>query len=219
MSCFVSKSVYLLLSLKTQGCVFSIKLRIQELFVDDSPNSQNGKVFCKVFTSTIHVPSRNFQYPDPSVFPPPSPPSKANISLILWRRSIMEYVLCGIRRPGICVLVQTTCRVLITTCAAKLDVRFNIFWEFVIADHVYHRRTTGQVEQQRHITLQLRLESWSGLISWTVLVMCLQPPASSLHLTSQMDHNSYKRHPKAQVTLYFFLCSIGRRSSYSGADY
>ena len=141
MSCFDSKSITFYWVWKHNG-VSSIKLRIHEFFVYDSPNSQNGKVFCKVFTSTIHVQSCNFSVPILS-FSSPSSCSKANIPLILRRRSIMENVLCGIRRPGICVLVQTTCRILITTCAAKHDVRFTICWEFVIADHVYHRTTAG----------------------------------------------------------------------------
>ena len=202
---------YLLLSLKSQRCVFC---QVTNTWVSRGRLTKQSE--CQSVLQGVHwhhpcsimqlLLSRSF------LFPHSSPASKANIPLILRRRSIMENVLCGIQRPGICVLALTTCRILITTCAAKHYVRFTIFWEFVMVDHVYHRTTAGQVEQHCHITLQHRLEIWSVLISWTVLLMFLQPPTSSQPLTLQMDHNSYRRHPKAQVTLHFFLCSMMRSS-------
>ena len=212
MSCFDSMPITFYWVWK-HNVVSSVMLRIHEFLVDDSPNSQNGKVFCKVFTSPIHVPSCNFYCPDPFSFPRPSPTSKANIPLILRRRSIMENVLCGIRRPGICVLVPTTCRILMITCAAKYEVRFTIFWEFVIADRFYHRKTAGQVEQNCHIILQHRLETWSGLRSWGSL-WCAY---SHLH---PLDPSLCKRaiiRIRGTPKTKFFLCSMRRRSSYNGA--
>jgi len=63
MSCFDSKSITFYWVWNHNG-VSSVKLRIHEFLVDDSPNSQNVKVFCKVFTGTIRVPSCNFYCPD-----------------------------------------------------------------------------------------------------------------------------------------------------------
>jgi len=120
----------------------------------------------------------------------------------------MENVLCGIRQPGICVLVQTTCHIHFTTCAAKHDVCFTIFCACSHADHVCHRTAAGQVQQRCHIALQHHLPSWPGWI-W----------CSHLPLTLQMDNNSYTRQPKAQVTLHFFLFSMTRMSFYSVTVY
>lgn len=60
-------------------------------------------------------------------FPHPALASKANIPLILGRRSIVENVLCGIRRAGICVLVQTKCRMLITCVRSQAWCAFHYF--------------------------------------------------------------------------------------------
>jgi hypothetical protein len=120
---------------------------------------------CSLTPSMFHhatLLSRSF------LLPYPSAASKANIPLILRSRSIMEYVLCGIRRPGICVLVPTTSLLHITVCAAKRDVRSTIFCACVNADHVCHRTTVGQVQQRRHIALQRHLPTGSAWISQTV---------------------------------------------------
>ena len=166
---------------------------------------------CSLAPSMFHhatLVSRSFP------FAHPSSASKANIPLILRRRSITENVLCGIWRPGIFAFSYRQSAVqFITMCAAKYDVRFTIFWESVDADHVCHRPTAAQVQQRCHIALQHHLQTWSGWISWTVFAMCLQPPASSRPLTLLMDNNLYTRHPKAQVTLDLFLYSMRRRSS------
>jgi len=54
-------------------------------------------------------------------------------------------------------------------CAAKHDVRFTIFWEFVIADHVYHKTTSGQsitVTPQCNIVLKHDRGGYRGRSLW-----------------------------------------------------
>lgn len=152
---------------------------------------------CSLAPSMFHhatLVSRSF------LFPYASPTSKANIPLIPRRRSIMENILCGIRRPGICVLLQTTCRLHITMCAAKHDVRFTIFWACVNADHVCHRMTAGQVQQRCRIALQHRLPTWSGWISRRVTCIL-----STLDLANGQIHTRGIPKPKLPCTTFCVL--------------
>ena len=114
---------------------------------------------CSVTPPCVHhatLVSRSF------VLPHHSPVSKANLPLILRRRSIMENVLSGIRRSRICVLVKTMCLILTNMCAGKHDKHITVLWRFLFTDHIYQRTTAGQALQHCYITLQRDLAAWSG---------------------------------------------------------